>query len=247
MKQFLLIIPVYNGVTYIDQTVSELVRFFNTNPQYFDILWVDDGSLDGTKQEIQRCTKKTGLSMDILSYSDNKGKGGAIAYALKQVQNRGYHVIGFTDVELPYGIGAVDRQFQHLRDHKNTDIVVGTRLACSVGLPQYHWYRRLTRKVFRLCVPSIISTISDTQCGVKAFRASVMQDIFSRLQTHRWVFDIEVFVIARLLGFCVYEIPVNIKPTCIERRGGVSFFRHGFSLVKDILCVYYSMMTKRYE
>tara|TARA_B100001964_G_scaffold76079_1_gene86292 strand:+ start:422 stop:1165 length:744 start_codon:yes stop_codon:yes gene_type:complete len=247
MKQFLLIIPVYNGAQYIDQTVKELEVFFRTHNKIFDILWINDGSTDATKRYIERNIEKSLLPMRMLSYAKNKGKGAAIAYGLAHIRCNNYEGIGFTDVELPYGIDAVNKACMYLHDHSHVGMVVGSRAVKEVSVPQYHWYRKYTQCLFRLCIPRTVRDISDTQCGMKVFRTTVMQDIFSRLQTHRWIFDIEMFVIARILGIGVHEMPVQIKPECIEKSGGVSLVRDGFSVAKDIVRVYYCMIRKRYE
>ncbi|MBT4941525.1 MAG: glycosyltransferase [Candidatus Magasanikbacteria bacterium] len=247
MKQFLIIIPVYNGAKYIDQTVKELEVFFRTHGKVFDILWINDGSTDATKRHIERNIEKSLLPMRMLSYTKNKGKGAAIACGLTAVGRKNYEGIGFTDVELPYGIDAVNKACVYLHDNSHVDMVVGSRAVEEVSVPQYHWYRKYTQYLFRLCTPRTVRDISDTQCGMKVFRTTVMQDIFSRLQTHRWIFDIEMFVIARILGLGVHEMPVQIKPECIEKSGGVSLLHDGFSVAKDIARVYYCMIRKRYE
>jgi dolichyl-phosphate beta-glucosyltransferase len=48
----------------------------------------------------------------------------------------------------------------------------------------------------------------DTQCGFKIFRHDAAHNIFSRLKTKGWGFDVEVLMLAQQLGYRIAEVPV---------------------------------------
>jgi len=54
----------------------------------------------------------------------------------------------------------------------------------------------------------VVKGIKDTQCGFKLFRREVAMDIFSRLKTKGFSFDVEVLLLSRQLGYRIKEIPV---------------------------------------
>jgi dolichyl-phosphate beta-glucosyltransferase len=55
----------------------------------------------------------------------------------------------------------------------------------------------------------VIDGIRDTQCGFKAFRHRAAKEIFSRVQTKHFGFDVEVLLWAKKLGFSVKEVGVT--------------------------------------
>lgn len=231
MKQLYMIIPVYNGAQYIDSTVSELERFFSHQDISVDIVWVDDGSTDQTATVLQQAISKSDLPMKLLSYDKNQGKGHAIQYALAHKDDE-YECVGFTDVELPYGMSSLIDVLK-IFEQQDSDMVIGERVLTQ-GHKQYSGYRGVLSRLFRLLLPSAVRHVPDTQCGFKFFKASVADTLFAEVQTHRWVFDVELFVLAIRHGFTISRLPVHIKPSCVRGRGGVSFLTHGIFIIRDL-------------
>jgi dolichyl-phosphate beta-glucosyltransferase len=65
-------------------------------------------------------------------------------------------------------------------------------------------------KVFHLIVHLFgIRNIKDTQCGFKLLSRAACQKIIPRMHVERWIFDIEMLVLAELLEIPVIEIPVT--------------------------------------
>jgi dolichyl-phosphate beta-glucosyltransferase len=54
-----------------------------------------------------------------------------------------------------------------------------------------------------------LTDLHDTQCGLKAFAAPVVRDLFEPMRTHRFAFDVEVLTRAKRSGLRVVEIPVT--------------------------------------
>ena len=82
---------------------------------------------------------------------------------------------------------------------------------------------------------SVLPGLQDTQCGFKAFRDEVAEQVF-RIQTlPGWSFDAEVLVIARRLGFVITEIPITW------------YYKPGTRLhiIKDLLKMAYDLLTIR--
>jgi hypothetical protein len=48
----------------------------------------------------------------------------------------------------------------------------------------------------------------DTQCGFKAFRSTVVRELFGRSRINGWAFDVEILSIARVLNLSIVEVPV---------------------------------------
>jgi dolichyl-phosphate beta-glucosyltransferase len=72
------------------------------------------------------------------------------------------------------------------------------------------WYKRWTGRLGNLVVQLLaVPGIWDTQCGFKAFRAEVAEQIFSQTTIDGWAFDIEVLALARAQNYKIGIIPAH--------------------------------------
>lgn len=242
MNKISLIIPVYNAEVFLEETFSKLSNFCKNHEILSQIIFVNDGSLDKTEEILQKLqTIYSNLPIVICGYKQNQGKGYAIKYAAKYLESEVF-IVGFTDVELPYGLEALGEVQTKLSKY---DILVGSREQ-NTG-KQYSLYRLLMKKIFRIFIPKQVTDFKDTQCGFKFFRSEVFQSIFCKIQTFRWVFDIEIFLLASILDFSIYELPVSIDKKLLKKKGGVSIFKHSLYILKDLFLIKRNLQNKIYE
>jgi hypothetical protein len=71
----------------------------------------------------------------------------------------------------------------------------------------------------------------DTQCGLKAFRADVGRDLFSRARVDGFAFDVGLFVIAERNGLSLLEVPVTVSNAS---RSTVHVARDAGRLIRDL-------------
>jgi len=90
-------------------------------------------------------------------------------------------------------------------------------------------------KVFNLIVQAVLLPgVWDTQCGFKLFRGDLARDLFARIHTQGFGYDIEVLYLARRGGHRLAEGPVrwiNSSPT------KVAAFKHSLEMFLDIFRV----------
>lgn len=240
-----LIIPVYNGAAYLKNTFEELSRLIHSAEKQYCIIFVNDGSTDDSSAILHRLQGAYGEQVRVVEYTENRGKGYAIREGVKHV---GEHIayVAFTDVEIPYGVEVIEQGMEYLAMHPEIAFVYGTRTEAKKSRRQYSLYRMLGTVLFRLFVPRSVRKISDTQSGVKIFQRSIADEIFSRIQTERWVFDVELFLIAHARGMTLTELPVEVKSSCVSTRGGVRFIRHGWEIMRDIIRIRWYAYRKIY-
>ncbi|MFA7245339.1 MAG: glycosyltransferase [Candidatus Magasanikbacteria bacterium] len=242
MSNIVLIIPVYNGAEVLSSTFSKILDFVNNSDILCQVIFVNDGSIDKTQELLQDFKIKNEiLPIIICGYEVNKGKGYAIKYASKYVKGDSSFV-GFTDAELPYGLSKLLEVQTNLSKY---DIVVGSRKENEEK--QYSFYRSVMRKIFRLFIPREVTNFQDTQCGFKFFRTEVFQSIFSRVTTFRWVFDIELFIIAVIYKYSIYELTVSIDRKLLKKKGGVSLYKHSFHILADLFKIKQNLKSGVYE
>ena len=83
----------------------------------------------------------------------------------------------------------------------------------SRNLPESKAQKNFIRKILSFGFNNYVSLIfwmnhSDYLCGFKGFHTSVAGDIFSKIKSERWVFDVELFYRLKKAGIQVYELPI---------------------------------------
>jgi len=123
------------------------------------------------------------------------------------LQSRGDFVV-FLDADNATPLSEMERFWPFLRS--GFDVVVGSRyLDPTLVAVRQPWSRivlsRIGNAIIRLL---LVPGIHDTQLGFKAFKGGVARDIFSRVVTERWAFDVELLLIARRRGYRIREVGV---------------------------------------
>eukprot|EP00922_Rhytidocystis_sp_ex-Travisia-forbesii_P039904 GHVS01059351.1.p1 GENE.GHVS01059351.1~~GHVS01059351.1.p1 ORF type:complete len:363 (+),score=31.73 GHVS01059351.1:199-1287(+) len=91
-------------------------------------------------------------------------------------------------------------------------IVFGSRkhLVDSPATAQRSWHRNLLMHCFHILVKCVVgSKIKDTQCGFKLFTRDAARSVFSSLHLQKWSFDLEIVVLADILGYAIAECPIR--------------------------------------
>jgi dolichyl-phosphate beta-glucosyltransferase len=228
--QHALIIPVFNGERYILSLFVQLEAFLAMHSDWH-VYIVNDGSTDRTAKFLDLLPASMVQSVTVLSYEQNRGKGGAIGYAMGMIPQN-VATISYTDIEIPYTFEPFLQGVEVLHQRSDVSAVIGDRTRAT-GL-QYSKYRQIATKLFRLFVPAQVRSFADTQAGCKVFRSDVARRVFGQLQTSRWVFDIEVLSTLVRSGDVVETVPVTIKPQCARGVGGLTFFRSSVSVLTDL-------------
>ena len=73
--------------------------------------------------------------------------------------------------------------------------------------------------------------LSDSQCGIKAFRGDLARQIFSKCETNGFAFDFEVILLAQKCGAVIREMPVRIIN---HRESTVHVVRDSIRMLRDI-------------
>jgi glycosyltransferase involved in cell wall biosynthesis len=199
-----LVIPFYNPGPVLRTTVERSVAALRETGAAFEVIAVSDGSTDGSEASL------VGVAPGIVSTlitSSNRGKGHAIRMGLSQASG---HFVGFLDADgdippeqLVDFVGVALSEEPAIvfgsKRHPHSEVVVPPiRLLYTWG------YRGLVRVLFHLSVP-------DTQTGIKLVREDAWSAIAPRMKEERFAFDLELFVLARELGFeSIRELPVRL-------------------------------------
>ncbi len=202
-----LVIPAYNEEQRIGASLQELQSFLPKHFEQTEVMVVNDGSSDKTSQVVKAFETFEGAHrLTLIELGKNEGKGAAVKAGVEQAS--GDYIL-FMDADLSTPLTEISKVLLPLQAGK--DIVIGSRaVETSNILERQPFYRESMGKMFNLLVRLlVINGISDTQCGFKAFRRDAAKEIFNRLQTMRFGFDVEVLLWAKVLGYSVEEVGVT--------------------------------------
>jgi len=204
--RFSVIIPAYNEEARLPATLRKIDDYLQKQDYSYEILVVDDGSVDKTFQTTQ---KLTGIikNLKLIRFEKNKGKGYAVR--LGMLQAKGDYCL-FVDADNSVSIEQLENFWPEL--DRGADMVIASRdVKGAVLNPAQGWARRVIlggsyKKARRMLLG--MRDIEDTQCGFKCFKKEAIRKIFSRCQINGLAFDTEVLFVARRMGFIIKEVPV---------------------------------------
>jgi dolichyl-phosphate beta-glucosyltransferase len=204
MKLVSLIIPAYNEVGRIRETVGEAVDYFHQRNQPFEIIVSADGS-DGTREAAREMAARH-PEIKVIGSPQRRGKGLGIREGVGLASG---DVIGFTDADNKTPITEFSKVEPLLDGH---EVVIGSRGVRGARIERAQpLYRRLGSKAFAVVMHALIGLgdIVDTQCGFKFFQADVARDLFALQQIDGYMFDVEILFLARMRGYRITQVPIR--------------------------------------
>ncbi len=198
------VIPAYNEEGFIEDTLGTIDEVIKGKNLPYEIVVVDDGSLDNTLAKARKYAGRNG-HVKVVSYSKNVGKGHAVKTGF---MNTSGTIVIFADSDMEIDLTTISEYLEAL---KHGDIVIASKRHrdSQVEVP---FSRRILSETFNNLVRILTGVpLRDTQSGLKAMKKSAFVDIFPRLAVKRYAFDVELLAVANFRGLNVVELPVNIK------------------------------------
>ena len=211
----IVVVPCYNEEQRLP--VEELRRFAPEDVR-LEILFVNDGSTDGTRRLLQSLVAEDPSRFSLLDLERNSGKAEAVRRGMLAAVQRRPDLFGFWDADLATPLTEL-RGFLDVFDTRpEIDMVFAARvrlLGRSISRnPARHYFGRVGAT---LISSSLGLAVYDTQCGAKLFRWSeTIGELFAQPFLSRWIFDVEI--IARLVrqrgrdaaARAIYELPIQV-------------------------------------
>lgn len=198
------IVPVYNEAKRLPLTLVDIDRHLSEAEYEYEILVVNDGSIDDTVVVVEQMAKMI-PNVQLTGYEHNRGKGAAVRHGMLEAKGK-YRL--FMDSDNSTSIDHFENMVPFLRE--GYDVVICSRdLKESRMEPPQTLIKRILGNAGNLFVQLLlIRGIWDTQCGFKCFSESAAKEIFPLVRVERWGFDIEALALAKKLGYKIKQIPV---------------------------------------
>ena len=238
-----LVIPAYNEEENLRQGVLQEVADYLSSQEYpSEVIVVDDGSEDESATLVDEFVS----SHPSFSLLRREHRGKALTVQRGMLAARGRYVL-FADLDLSTPLIYIQPFLALLDD--GWDTVIASREAEGAARLGAPLQRRLMAKVFSLLVRlMLLHGIHDSQCGFKAFRREVSQDLFNSLRVFEprpgqvkgprvTAFDVELLLLARRKGYTVKEVPVLWRHAETKR---VNPFLDSYRMFREVLTIWWN-------
>lgn len=207
-----IIIPVYNE----EKTLNEIYRRVIATGLPHEIIFVDDGSTDGSpeilkeicKEKIARCVFK----------KENRGKGSAVKAGLEKASG---DVFIIQDADLEYDPREYPSLIQPIEEGI-AEVVYGSRFLGGARRPIMFWHM-VANKILTFITNLLYNNIiSDMETGYKVFTREAIQGI--EIKARR--FDFEPEFTAKILKKKrrIYEVPIAFNPRDYSEGKKIGFW-----------------------
>jgi len=225
----LIIVPAFNEV----RSLPALIRSLHLHCEGCDVVVIDDGSTDGTRQAL------TGLAR-VVSLPCNLGIGGAVQTGIQIALREGYDIAMQVDGDGQHPAEEVGKLLAALHE-TGCDLVVGTRFRAAGGFKST-LARRAAIYLFSTFLSRVCGTrITDATSGFRAMNRRAIQ-LLARRYSEDYP-EVEALVVAHRAGLRIAEVPVLMS----ERTAGkssIGSLKSVIYMVKVPLAIFMNLLRR---
>ena len=197
--QVSIVIPCYDEV----ETIAELLAAVRgAIPSSGEIIVVDDGSADGTRERLQG--DLASLVDRLLLHDDNRGKGAALRTGIAAARG---DIVIIQDADLEYNPQEYPRLMQPILDDR-ADVVYGSRFMGSEPHRVLYFWHRVANGMLTLISNMLTNlNLTDMETCYKVFRRELIQSI--QIEEDRFGFEPEITAKLAASGCRIYEVGIS--------------------------------------
>lgn len=199
-----IIIPVYNEKNSLEQILAK-IQALNLEKE---IIIVDDGSTDGTREIIKKLSEAQPVAPDPIRFffqDQNYGKGAAIRKGIREATGE---VITIQDADLEYNPGDYPELLKPIAGGQ-AEVVYGSRFSRNprrAFIPRFYWANRFLTWLSNRCSGL---ALTDMETCYKMFTSEVIKSI--ALEENRFGFEPEITAKLARKKAKILEVPISYQ------------------------------------
>lgn len=215
MERKLVIIPTYNEI----ENIAKITWAVLDIEGRYDILVIDDGSPDGTGEEVKRLQSAYPERLHLIERSGKLGLGTAYVTGFKWALEHAYDYIFEMDADFSHNPDDLPRLLRPVAEGR-ADMSVGSRYCDGINVVNWPISRILISYCASIYVRTVLGfRIYDSTAGFVCYSRKVLETIdLDAVKMKGYGFQIELKYTARKLGFRIEEVPVVF----VNRKEGTS-------------------------
>ena len=224
------IIPVYNEV----QTIAEVLDRVQRVDIEKEIILVDDGSRDGTREILESVVRRCSIqTIQVFFHEKNLGKGAAVRRGFAKAKGR---IILIQDADLEYNPEDYPKLLAPIQEGLS-DVVYGVRVLES-HRGELYWGAYIVNRLLTWLSNTVTKlNLSDVMTGYKVFRREVVENM--KLTEDGFSFETEVTNRIAQAGWRVCEVPVSYRARSYAEGKKISWkdgIKGMISILRSRLC-----------
>jgi len=237
-----IVIPAYNESERLGEPLRQMIEFARSTGGV-EIVVVDDGSSDGTRQMAAGILAEApDVRSKAIGYEQNRGKGYAVKTGLLAATA---DVALFSDADLSTPLTEVAKLVDPI-EAGEFDVTFGSRALDRTLIGTHQpWRREQGGRVINLMIRTLSGLpFSDTQCGFKAFNMTKFRPLLDVMTIDRFGFDVEFLFVAQYHRLRLAEVPVRWNDVAGSK---VSALRDTRRMVSELLQIRRNARTGVYD
>ncbi|MBN2121083.1 MAG: glycosyltransferase family 2 protein [Candidatus Omnitrophica bacterium] len=227
IKEISVVLPVYNESEIIAKVLDEVLSFVRKRFDKYEIVVVDDGSIDNSGRIIKNLCQSNG-HINLVTHENNRGYGAAIRTGLKTAC---LDYICFMDADAQFRIEDIDSLLPYIDDYH---IVIGYREKRKDPL-----YRVFLGKIFTIFFNFYLNThFRDINCGYKLFKRNCLKGMSLKLNGP--LINTEILIASKKMGLKIKECSVPHYPRASGQQTGAKISTI-FKAFKDFFCMLFKI------
>ena len=191
-----IIIPAFNEAAFL----PEVIRRVEETPYDKEIIIVDDGSTDGTREYLKGLVSE---GIKVIVHEKNMGKGAAMRTGIEVATG---DIVIVQDADLEYDPKDYPVLLEPIMQGK-ADVVYGSRFLGGPHRVLFFWHSIGNSLITLISNMFTDLNLTDMETGYKAFRKKVFEAI--TIESNRFGFEPEITAKVAKKGFRIYEVPIS--------------------------------------
>ena len=195
-----IIIPVFNEV----KNIGEIIKRVQATKLASEIIVVDDGSKDGTREVLQKLHGKK--KVHVILHEKNQGKGASVATGMKAATG---DILLIQDADLEYDPRDYPILLQPIQEGL-ADVVYGSRFLGAAHRVTMFWHQVANNLLTFMTNILYDSILTDMETGYKVFRRKVIEGM--NIKAKRFNFEPEFTAKILKRKYRIFEVPITFNP-----------------------------------